>query len=246
MKLINIFFITTLLLFADNSNDIYSQIDEHTNNFRYVKSSELAESWLKNNPNDVEALWRSARAHFDIADGSEDPTVHKEHFYPGLESAKKALNLNPESARANHWYAVLIGKIGILEGTEQKIINSYEVKDFAEKAISLDPIYDGTYHLMGRWHFSISDLSWIERTIAGWVYTTPPDGSFKDAVEFFKKAINSKPDEIRHYVWLGKSYLKLGNKKEAKIAFENALKISPNDDSDRILLKQANELLANL
>ena len=35
-------------------------------------------------------------------------------------------------------------------------------------------------------------------------------------------------------------------KKEGKIAFENALKISPNDDSDRILLKQANELLANL
>lgn len=243
MKLINIFFITMFLLFAENNNDIYSEIDEHTNNYRYVKSSELAESWLKDNPNDVEALWRSARAHFDIADGSEDPTIHKEHFYPGLESAKKALKLNPESARANHWYAVLIGKIGILEGTEQKIINSYEVKEFGEKAISLDSNYDGTYHLMGRWHYSIADLSWFERKVAGWVYATPPNGTFQEAVEFFKKAIDSKPDEIRHFVWLGKSYLKLDNENEANKAFTDALKISPNDDSDKILLKQAKELL---
>ncbi|MBC8196367.1 MAG: hypothetical protein H8E60_00620 [Candidatus Marinimicrobia bacterium] len=245
MKFINIFLITLFLLFAENSNDIYSEIDEHTDNFRYVKSSELAESWLKDNPNDVEALWRSARAHFDIADGSEDPTVHKEHFYPGLESAKKALKLDPESPRANHWYAVLIGKIGILEGTEQKIINSYEVKEYAEKAIRLDSNYDGTYHLMGRWHFNIADLSWFERTIAGWVYATPPNGSFEEAVEFFKKAIVSKPDEIRHFVWLGKSYLKLDNESEANKAFSDALKFTPNDDSDKILLKQAKELLAD-
>ena len=133
-----------------------------------------------------------------------------------------------------------------MEGTEQKIINSYEVKEYAEKAIKLDPSYDGTYHLMGRWHYNVADLSWIERSIASWVYKTPPDGSFKEAVDFFKKSINAKDDEIRHYVWLGKSYYKLSDYSNAKKACNNALKIKAKTESDRILQKQAKELLADI
>ena len=50
-----------------------------------------------------------------------------------FDYAKRALELNPKSARANHWFAVLIGKIGIIEGTEQKIINSYFLNIFLKK-----------------------------------------------------------------------------------------------------------------
>jgi tetratricopeptide (TPR) repeat protein len=243
IQLLMLFF--TVFLFSQNE-DIYKQIDEHSNNYRYVKASEVAGDWIKNNPNDVKALWRLAKAHFEIADQSLDPAVHKEHFYPGLEFAKKALDLNPKSARANHWYAVLIGKIGIIEGTEQKIINSYDVKKYGKISIELDPKYDGSYHLMGRWHYNVADLSWIERSIASWVYATPPEGSFEEAVEFFKKAISTNNDEIRHYLWLAKSYYELSDYGNTKKICEDALKILPKNKSDEILQKQAKELLSDL
>ena len=246
MKLKKMMFIPLFFFLTASDQPIYSEIDEHSDNYRYVKAAELAANWVKDNPEDVGALWRLARAHFEIADQSEDPTVHKEHFYPGLESAKKGLELNPESARVNHWYAVLIGKIGILEGTEQKIINSYEVEKYAKISIKLDPDYDGTYHLMGRWHYNIADLSWFEKTIAGLVYATPPEGSFDQAIDFFKKAIVAKDDEVRHYLWLGKSYYELSDYAKAKKACEDALKISPQNDSDKILQNQARELLADI
>jgi len=197
-------------------------------------------------PEDVEVLWRLAQVHFDIADQTLDEEVHKAHFYPGFEAAEKAVKIDTNSARANHWYAVLIGKIGMLEGTKQKIINSYEVEEYGLKAIELDPHYDGSLHLLGRWHYELADLSWMERTVAKIVYETPPKASFEESIEFMKRAIEAKPDEIRHYLWLGKALLKLKNKDEAKKVLHDAIELTPVDDGDRLMQKEATELLEKL
>ena len=193
--------------------------------------------------NDYELFWRIAQAHFDIADQTDDEEIHKEHFYPGFEAAKMALELAPNSARANHWYAVLIGKIGILEGTKQKIINSYDVEIYGLRALELDPNYDGTLHLMGQWHYKLADLSWFERMIAGIVYETPPKASFEEADTFFRKAIIAKPDEVRHYLWLGKTLLKLKNKEDAKEFLQKTIEMQPLDDADKLMQKEAEKLL---
>ncbi len=197
-------------------------------------------------PEDVEVLWRLAQVHFDIADQTNDEEIHKAHFYPGFEAAKKAVTIDTNSARANHWYAVLIGKIGMMEGTKQKITNSYEVEEYGLKAIELDPNYDGSLHLLGRWHYELADLSWMERTVAKIVYETPPKASFEESVEFMRRAIEAKPDEIRHHLWLGKALLKLKNNDEAKKAFQDAIAFSPVDDGDRLMQKEAAELLKKL
>ncbi|MCD6176664.1 MAG: hypothetical protein J7K29_02385 [Candidatus Cloacimonetes bacterium] len=197
-------------------------------------------------PEDVEILWRLAQVHFDIADQTEDEKVHKAHFYPGFEAAKRAVEIDPNSARANHWYATLIGKIGMLEGTKQKIINSYEVEKYGLKAIELDPTYDGSLHLMGRWHYELADLSWIERTVAKIVYETPPKASFEESVEFYKRAIEAKSNEIRHYLWIGKALIKLKDKEEAKKYLLTATEMTPLDDSDRLMQKESVELLKKL
>jgi tetratricopeptide (TPR) repeat protein len=197
-------------------------------------------------PEDVEILWRLAQVHFDIADQTEDEEVHKAHFYPGFEVAKKAVLIDPNSARANHWYATLIGKIGMLEGTKQKIINSYDVEEYGLKAIELDPSYDGSLHLLGRWHYELADLSWVERTVAKIVYETPPKASFEESVKFYKKAIEAKEDEVRHYLWIGKALLKLKDKEEAKKYLKIATEMTPLDDSDKLMQKEVKEILRKL
>jgi tetratricopeptide (TPR) repeat protein len=197
-------------------------------------------------PEDVEVLWRLAQVHFDIADQTEDEEVHKAHFYPGFEAAKEAVQIDPNSARSNHWYAVLIGKIGMLEGTKQKITNSYEVEKYGLKAIELDPTYDGSLHLLGRWHYELADLSWIERTVAKIVYETPPKASFEESVKFYKKAIEAKSDEVRHYLWISKAFIKLKDKGEAKKYLQTATEMAPFDDADRLMQKEAAGLLKKL
>ena len=238
-----ILFINFLL---SNPQDYAKKSDNLNLNGKYNEELVELNNAILLHPNNVDILWRIARAHFEIADQTDNINIHKKHFYPGFKAVESAVRINPNSSKANHWYAVLVGKIGMLEGTEQKIKNSYEVEKYALKAIELDPSYDGTYHVMGRWHYELANLSWFERKIAEWVYTTPPNGGYEQAIFFLKKAINVKDDEIRHYFWLAKTYLKMSANKEAEKIFKKILTLTPFDNSDVNMQSESKVYLENI
>jgi tetratricopeptide (TPR) repeat protein len=245
-KAISVLLILFGFVFAQSFGDLISlsddkhEMDDYDATFNLLKQAEQLE------PDNFEVVWRLARAHFDFFDNSEDEAVISENAYAGLDYAKKALELDDGRAESHKWYGILIGQVGILEGTKQKILNSYEVKDHTLKAIELDPGDDGNLHVMGRWHFTLADLSWFERQIAGLIYAKPPKASFEEAADFFQMAIDIEPDEVRHHLFLGKTYIEMDQIDEAKNALNAALAITAETDSDRILQKEAQELLSDL
>lgn len=242
----NYFKYLLVLLSSIVFSSVIESIDNYQEDSNFDKALEVSLDYYTSNKDDVEILWRLARGYFDLADQTSDELVKKENIDKGLPYAKLALDINPSSAKANHWYAVMIGQKGILEGTKQKILNSYEVKKYCLKAIEIDPSYDGSLHVMGRWYYNVADLSWLERTIASAVYAAPPKGSFEEAVDYFKKAIEVNPKDIRHYLWLGKSYHANGEDSKAKEILTNAMALEVNNQGSRILKNQVKELLSKI
>ena len=171
--------IASLLDSADRKHEINDFQANHT----LLKEAEKVE------PENVELLWRLARAHFDFSDNSEDEEVIGENVYAGFSYAERALKLDENHPRVHKFYGILVGRVGEIEGTEQKIRNSYKVAEHTLRAIGLDPADDGNYHVMGRWHYALADLNWFERTIAGLVYARPPEASFDQARDYFRKAV---------------------------------------------------------
>lgn len=245
-KILSISLILVGFVMAQSFGDLIDQADAKHDDDAYSATYELLQQAEQLEPDNFEVIWRLARAHFDFSDNSEDETVISDNFYKGLDYAKKALELDDSRAESHKWYGILIGKVGELEGTKQKILNSYEVKDHTLKAIELDPEDDGNFHVMGRWHYTLSDLSWFERKIAGLIYATPPEASFEEAAEYFKKAIALEPTDIRNHLWLGNTYVALDKNEQAKQEYNAALAITAENDSDRKLQKEAQELLSNL
>jgi len=195
---------------------------------------------------DVRYLWRTARHHFNESDNTTDEEVIEREIYAGFEFAKEALATDSTSADAQGYYGILIGRVGEIEGTKQKIINSYDVKKHTLKAIELDPENDSWQHVMGRWHYTLADLSWFERTVASIVYATPPKASFEEAEQFFTSAAELDPEDIRHFLWLGKTQVELDKEDAARASLEKALSLPAKADSDRILQEEARELLEDL
>ena len=245
-KILCIVVILASFVIAQGFGDLIDQADATHDLDDYSATYELLTKAQQIEPNNFEVIWRLARAHFDFSDNSEDEAVVSDNFYKGLDYAKKALELDDSRAESHKWYGILIGKVGELEGTKQKILNSYEVKDHTLKAIELDPTDDGNFHVMGRWHYTLADLSWFERKIAGLIYATPPKASFEEAVEYFKKAIVLNPTDIRSLLWLGNSYVALDKNDAAKEEYNAALAITAETDSDRKLQKEAEALLSDL
>jgi len=247
MQAISIFIASIVFLAAGSIQDIIKKADSLREEKKYQEVLEVLEEAEKIDPENSELLWRLARAHFDLADQNPgDMKLQKEHLYPGFEYAKKCIELDPNSAGGHQYYAILIGRIGEIEGTKQKIRNSYEVKKHTLIAIKLDPKNDANYHVMGRWHYALSDLSWIEKKVAEIVYGKLPEASFEEAEYYFKKAHELAPDDPRHLLWLGKTQLELGKKEEAKASLQKAIEIKPKSESEKNIIEEARELLEDI
>jgi len=226
--------VKTLLIEAEKLHDA----SDFTGTMAKLREAE------KIDPKNPEVLWKIARAYFDFADQQPDNMeVQKANVYPGFEYAKKCVELAPNVAGGHQYYAILIGRIGEIEGTKQKITNSYAVREHTEKAIALDPQNDANYHVMGRWHFALADLSWAERQIASLIYATPPKASFAEAEQFFTKAHELNPKDIRHLLWLSKTQIELKKKEAAKKNLQQALALPAESDSDKAMQKESVELL---
>jgi len=197
--------------------------------------------------NNVEVLWRISRAYFDFADRKPNDMEYKKQFiYKGRDFAEKALALDDKSAGAHKWYAINHGQIGEAEGTEQKIKNSYGMRDHTLLAIKYDPTDAGNYHVMGRWHYALADLSWFERQIASLIYATPPEASFEEALAYFKKANELDKKDIRNMLYIGYCYDKLDDETSAAKWFKTAINAEATSDSDRGLQAEAKEALDDL
>ena len=99
---------------------------------------------------------------------------------------------------------------------------------------------------MGRWHYALSDLSWLERTFASIIYATPPEASFEEAEDYFMEAARMAPEDIRHYLWLGKTRIELNNNQGARSSLKTALELPAKSDSDNLLQAEAQTLLGDL
>tara|TARA_B100000029_G_scaffold492751_1_gene554435 strand:- start:149 stop:874 length:726 start_codon:yes stop_codon:yes gene_type:complete len=219
----------------------FDAIDSYERNQQY--DMEFKSIKLFYDESDINFMWRMARAYFNQAEQEIDIDKKYDLFYNGYDYSKKALQLDSASAKANHYYAVLHGQIGLIEGTNQKIMNSYDVLKYGKIAIGLDSTYDNTYHLLGRLNFELANLSWLERNIASIIYETPPEGTFGEAENYFKSAIAFNKNDIRHWLWLGKTYIAMGERSKAKESLIQASILIPRSQKDSINIKEAIHIL---
>ncbi len=230
------------LVFGNTQN--FKKADSLDNAKQFQEELALLQSIEETQQDNPQYLWRAARVYFNLGDqNAGDEKLQKKYFYPGFEHAEKCVAKAPELAEGHQYYAILVGKIGELEGTKQKIKNSYKVKEHALQAIELDPDNDSNYHVMGRWHFTLSELSWIEKKVAEMIYSELPEASFKEASVYFQKAHAINPEDLRHILWLGKSLYELGQTNAAEKTWKQALPIQPKSDSEKVIKQKIKKAL---
>jgi len=237
---------SSLLTFSLSNEIKYelSIIDSLSEKGIHYESFLRAKKLYNKNPNNIEVICRMAGTNFIKAQNESDRDKQKKNFYHGFDYAKKAIRLDSLDGYANFWYAAYIGRIGEIEGIKQAILNSYDVKKYGLRAIQfISEKYDPVYHMMGRWHYELADLSEIEKVLASLIYAKPPDGSYEEAIDYFRAAIEIKPNEIRNHFWLGRTYLAIGKRDFAIKQFKIVLSLNPRDRDDEIMQSQAREVV---
>ncbi|MGA7393341.1 MAG: tetratricopeptide repeat protein [Terrimicrobiaceae bacterium] len=197
-------------------------------------------------PTNVRILVRIARQYRYLM---ADALAREEKLRLGevaLKYAQRAATLAPDDAEAQLSIAISYGKMLPLMGIREQIEASRQIKRTVDKAIKLDPNNDLAWHVLGRWHRVLSEVSTFKRSVASLVYSKLPQTTTEEAVRCFQKAIEINPNRLMHYVELGRAYAQMGRTAEARRFIEKGLAMPDVGKDDPETRRRGQETLAKL
>jgi tetratricopeptide (TPR) repeat protein len=216
---------------GESTSDLIAKGDLSDATFRAadaLKSYHAAENL---DPENVELMIRIARQYRHLM---AEADTNKEKLKLGtiaLDYSEKAAKLGPKNSDAQLATAITYGKLLPYQGNKEQVAASPRIKAAADRAIQLDPRNDTAWHVLGRWHQSLANVSGVKRAVGGALYGNLPTGTNEESIACFEKAIAINPHRLRHYIEEGRTYAQMGDKETAK-RFINKGMAMPNKEKD--------------
>jgi len=209
--------------------------------------------------NNVEVLWRIGRTEWylgDIAKMNENEDTMILHFKAGKDMAEQAMTIAPNHGPAILWYASNLGELIL---TTMSVFDqapaSIEVYELANKALEIidssdnelwkttGPL-DGSLHLLGQWHYDVLDQPWVFQKVGR--LAGIPEATYDDAEKYLKRACEAMPTYLKHWLYLGKTYIEMDEEQKARGALQEVLNRPWGDIGDEKVKNIAEKLLEDL
>ncbi len=201
---------------------------------------------LKIQPTNLHALTKCAELCSSIGNREATTKSRDDYFAVALIYAKTAYKLYPESDVANVAMAIAQGRIILLKSGKEKIVAVKDLKMFAEKAVSVNPNNFKAWHILGKWHYEVSNLTSFERGAAKIFYGALPTASLANAIAYYEKAKTLSPNFILNYLELAKAYKRNGEKVKAIKQLNFLLTLKNIVEDDAKVKIEAGDLLKKL
>lgn len=181
-----------------------------------VEAKQILDQALARAPDDYGLLWRAAAWHFWKSDDPALPVAERAKYgKEGWDLAEKAVARNPNDAAGHFWAAVTMGNYSLNLGIVRAISQGIEGKfrRHIGEAERLDPRY-GKGSVQNAWGGYYLTLPWPKRDV-------------KKAAEYFGKALQINPHNLRTRVFMAQLNLREDRPAEAKRLLEEVLQAAP-------------------
>ncbi|MEO7101595.1 MAG: hypothetical protein ABI162_19755 [Luteolibacter sp.] len=200
----------------------------------------------KLDPNNVALLLRISRQYRHMMTDAGNVGEKLKFGNIALAYDKKSVALAPNDSDAQLSPAITYGKMLPFEGKKEQVAASPLIKAAADRAIKLNPRNDNAWHVLGRWHQSLANVTGLKRALGEMLYGKLPVGSYAESIKCFNKAIAINPNRLRHYVELGHTYALLDEPKTARRFLEKGLAMPSVEKDDPDMKALGRETLAKL
>jgi tetratricopeptide (TPR) repeat protein len=226
---------TVRALLAQANDLVTVQFDNEAGLKLYQEVEEL-------DPENYEALWGISRCYIDIgehlpAKTDEEQTVQLGMYEKALAYANRAIDVKPTGSQGFLRRAIANGRIALFKGVWESLDLVKAVKEDAEKAITLDPGDATAYYIMGRTHAKVSEKPGIIRWPLGLGWA-----SYEEAVEYYEKALELRPDFIMYRLDAARAYIELDEYETARKHLRAVVDIADQDEDDGTYRQEAMDL----
>jgi regulator of microtubule dynamics protein 3 len=203
---------------------------------------------LLRNPNDVDALIKTSRLYARIGGRKLKGASKKEDIRKAELYALRSIELAPHNVEARFNYIIAMGLLSEMAANPRaKLENARIIKRESDLVLALQPNHAGVHYVLGKWHQSISALSWMERLACDALFGGVPEGaSSQEAMRNFERAIELYPDFILFHIGLAKFLAEQKRHAESVDVLKRALSMRELEPDDIIRKENCRRLLFEL
>lgn len=203
------------------------------------------------NPQYCEALWKAAREIADVAKQLlGDSLKHqRDSLYSlGRTWAEAAIRADSTVANAHFALALVLGRLSRTRGGKERVRFAKIIFDETSRAIQLDPLHDGAYHILGMWNAEVKRLSGLTRFFAKALFGAGfmDRATWDSAVVDMERAVALAPQHVYHRLELAGVYLDVDQPAQATEQLQAIAGLPVGDPMDPYYQRIAVEALADL
>lgn len=220
--------------------------DRLLSEFRTAAAVDAYRAGLARSPDDVELLWKTARALSNLTDETPGRTGDEELLQEAVTLSRRAVRSGPAVSRARVTLAASVGKLALFEGGRRKVELAREVEREARRAAELDPRDFAPFTVLGVLERELATLNPFLRGFAGALFGGLPEASIERSAALLERATRLAPGYVAPHLELARTYVELDREADARAELERALELAPREQLDRVLQEQARALLEEL
>lgn len=242
------FLFVTLFLFAfqgelsaqqgnGSGTPLIEEADSLYDAFEEKEALNAYEKILNRDPDNYRALWRSSFLYSRIGNRKKEKETQKEYYGKAQELANKALQVDSTDAESHFVMSVAMGRKALIASARDRVAASRDIKKHVDRALAFDSTHAGAWHVLGRWHFKVANLNFVERLAANTLFGgIPGDATNETAAKAIQRAIELNDNYVLYYHDLAMVYNEMGKQQQAINACQSALNLD-NLTPDDIRLK---------
>lgn len=225
---------------GQTASDFIAEGDSLYNLYRYDASIEQYRSACMLDSNSFEAFWKLGRS-LNLKGETAEKDSQLVIFEESRDAERHALSLNEDDADAHFQLARALGKIALFKGIFKSASLAKEVRSECLRALEIDSLHDGAWHILGRWHREVGKKPKILRIPMGLGAANKDD-----AIAFMQKAIEINPGNIHHHLEMGNTYNRFKMRDSARREYEKCLELAAESPLDKKYQDEAKKMLAQM
>jgi tetratricopeptide (TPR) repeat protein len=181
-------------------SEIISRGDSLYEIYDYDGSIGFYSSACREDSSNFEPFWklgRSLNLKGEIAEEDSQLAIYE----AARDAELHALSLDENKADAHFQLARALGKIALHKGIFKSASLAKKVREECWKALEIDSLHDGAWHILGRWHREVGKKPKILRIPMGL-----GKANREDAIKYMRKAVDINPNIINHHLEMGNTY----------------------------------------
>lgn len=217
--------------------------------FKVEAALEKFEVVIKTDPLNAVALHHASRMLSNIGGRmkSEKRSLKIELYEKAKIYAERSIKADPKSADARLAYIISLGLMSeIAANPREKIRNAKTIRNEAEMIVKLDSTYAQAYFVLGKWHYELAKLNWLEQLACKFLGGLPDDISMDASMKYFNQAIALDPDNILYLYGRASLYHYRDEDLLAEKSLNQALQLSPREPDDIQRKEKCSQLLSRI